>query len=68
MEFNDWIDFWIWFELGLITEFLLNFFSYFNKALSPFFLTSLTIFVTEIELALSAETIEAILEDQSEIN
>ena len=31
------IDLEICFEVVIIVEFLLNFFSYFNKALSPFF-------------------------------
>ena len=44
------IDLEICFEFGTIIEFLLNFFSYFNKALSPFFFTSLIIFVTDTEL------------------
>ena len=37
--------------LGAITLFLLNFFSYFKIALSPFFLTSLIILITETELS-----------------
>ena len=43
----------IFFEDGVIIELLLNFFSYFNNALSPFLFTSFIILVTEIELALN---------------
>src|SRR6056300_1112974 len=37
--------------LGAIILFLLNLFSYFKIALSPFFLTSLIILITETELS-----------------
>ena len=46
---NMKLNFEIFFEFGIIVEFLLYFFSYFNNASSPFFLTSLIIF-TEIGL------------------
>ena len=42
------MEFLIFFDVGTIVLFLLNLFSYFSKALSPFFLTSLIMLVTEV--------------------